>query len=584
MKRDESAYYHLGDWLVDPNRNTLSRAEQVRRLEPLAMDVLVYLMSHAQSVVSSTELMDVLWVQKLAEPRVIAKRINQIRVALGDDARRPVYIETIPKRGYRLIASVRKPEYRPPSKSQSSSSSCNEKALDAFSRGMAHLGAQDYFAPWLPAATSEFKTAVEIDPDYSLAWSYLALMYVIDALWTNPDRFAEARIAAERALAADAELGVAHTALGYIQLIVDWDIPSATDSFVRAYALHPTDTSVLLGYQLLLRVTEQYEHGKAIAEKLKRLAPTEIWTAAEQIRIYFEMRMYEKAIAEAESVKALMPGYADLVTAAAYHKLGRFEESYQTRLAAYRLHGSRCNDYLAAAESGWDQNGYEGALRAIDAVANNLDPLNRDIDNQELCILFGNPEPTVSRLSMGVQKRVPQLVGLLHNPMFDEVRPFPEYDGLLESMNLDWVPPENPARVADVARIKGFRGQSASAIKELQNVLENLPNDPRVFFWQESLAWACFADKRYEQAVEWSQKTMEGSASDHCKSFALLVQAASYDRLSLSMPATIAWDSANRQWPGTLDLQRDVKPLFIGSNTDLEVRFFAALESIQAKV
>ena len=69
------------------------------------MDVLAYLLSHAGHVISLDEMLDQFWAGH-AEPIMVAKRINQIRRALGDDVREPVYIETIPKRGYRTIAAV----------------------------------------------------------------------------------------------------------------------------------------------------------------------------------------------------------------------------------------------------------------------------------------------------------------------------------------------------------------------------------------------------------------------------------------------------------------------------------------------
>lgn len=74
------------------------------RLEPLAMNVLVYLLEHANQVVSTTTLLERFWSGRHADPGMVARCVRQIRGALGDDARSPRYVETIRKRGYRAVA------------------------------------------------------------------------------------------------------------------------------------------------------------------------------------------------------------------------------------------------------------------------------------------------------------------------------------------------------------------------------------------------------------------------------------------------------------------------------------------------
>lgn len=98
--------YRFGEWLVEPDMNRLSRDAESMHLEPLAMDVLVHLLAHHDRVVSADEVLDRVWPPLRGDTGMVKKRIGQIRHALGDDARRPIYIETIPKRGYRAIARV----------------------------------------------------------------------------------------------------------------------------------------------------------------------------------------------------------------------------------------------------------------------------------------------------------------------------------------------------------------------------------------------------------------------------------------------------------------------------------------------
>ena len=96
----------VGDWAVSPTQNLLERDGQSVKLKPRAMDVLVYLADHAGEVVSTDELISIVWQGRVVGDGTVYQSINQLRQALGDGARKAEYIETIAKRGYRLVANV----------------------------------------------------------------------------------------------------------------------------------------------------------------------------------------------------------------------------------------------------------------------------------------------------------------------------------------------------------------------------------------------------------------------------------------------------------------------------------------------
>lgn len=98
--------FQLGDWLVDPELNRLKKGEQTVSLQPKTMDLLVYLAQQTHPL-STEQLLDALWPGKVVVQAAVHQRIALIRRALGDSARAPRYIETIPGRGYRLVAAVK---------------------------------------------------------------------------------------------------------------------------------------------------------------------------------------------------------------------------------------------------------------------------------------------------------------------------------------------------------------------------------------------------------------------------------------------------------------------------------------------
>jgi TolB-like protein/DNA-binding winged helix-turn-helix (wHTH) protein/Tfp pilus assembly protein PilF len=97
----------LGDWTVDPARGRLTRGDEERRIEPKAMTVLVCLAQQAGQVVSREALEEQAWAGVVVGYDSLASAIIKLRKALGDNAKNPAYIETVPKRGYRLVCPAR---------------------------------------------------------------------------------------------------------------------------------------------------------------------------------------------------------------------------------------------------------------------------------------------------------------------------------------------------------------------------------------------------------------------------------------------------------------------------------------------
>jgi len=98
--------FRLGLWTVRPELNRISSSTEDIQLEPRLVRVLEMLAARAPDVVSRGELLDVVWHDVIVGEEALTVAISQLRRALDDDARSPRYIETIRKRGYRLLAPV----------------------------------------------------------------------------------------------------------------------------------------------------------------------------------------------------------------------------------------------------------------------------------------------------------------------------------------------------------------------------------------------------------------------------------------------------------------------------------------------
>src|SRR5438045_2676887 len=96
----------IGEWLVEPALNQLSGAGRTVKLEPKAMALLCYLAERPGQVVSREALLAAIWPGVVVGDDSLTQAVIKLRKALGDVADAPVYIQTIPKRGYRLVAKV----------------------------------------------------------------------------------------------------------------------------------------------------------------------------------------------------------------------------------------------------------------------------------------------------------------------------------------------------------------------------------------------------------------------------------------------------------------------------------------------
>ena len=91
---------------LDTGNQCLWRGEHRVPLTPKAFDVLRYLVEHPGRLVTQDELLEALWPETYVNPELIKKYILGIRKVLGDQHQNPVFIETLPKRGYQFIAPV----------------------------------------------------------------------------------------------------------------------------------------------------------------------------------------------------------------------------------------------------------------------------------------------------------------------------------------------------------------------------------------------------------------------------------------------------------------------------------------------
>ena len=106
MDRLTTIALRIGDWRVNPATGQLSKNGEVVRLEARTLRLLMYLANRAGETVSIEELLDQVWSGVVVTQDSVYQAVTSLRRLLGDDARQPAYIATVPRLGYRLVAPV----------------------------------------------------------------------------------------------------------------------------------------------------------------------------------------------------------------------------------------------------------------------------------------------------------------------------------------------------------------------------------------------------------------------------------------------------------------------------------------------
>jgi TolB-like protein/DNA-binding winged helix-turn-helix (wHTH) protein len=113
MDQPSGTSLRIGAWRVNPASGQISREGETVRVEARTMRLLLCLADRAGEVVSIDDLLEQVWTGVIVTPDSVYQAITSLRRLLGDDPKQPTYIATVPRLGYRMVASV-SPWVEPP--------------------------------------------------------------------------------------------------------------------------------------------------------------------------------------------------------------------------------------------------------------------------------------------------------------------------------------------------------------------------------------------------------------------------------------------------------------------------------------
>ena len=381
----------FGPFEADLATGEIRRGSIRRHLVGQPFEILVLLLERPGELVTREEIRSRLWPDGtfVDFEHGLNAAVNKLRNALGDSAVRPIYVETIPRRGYRFTAPVDSGESAPeqsarrpavkqgagplllaaafglavaaaslalverPQRERPGARSAempgdrvperltttersgrgraptDSEAVTAYRRGRFYQRKGESWAN--KKAIESLRDAVHRDAESPQAWAALAEAEVFE----TPSREAmpRAKEAALRAITLAPRLAEAHAALGLALTYGDHDFPSAEASFRRALALDPRCVEAHYRFALLLgvlgRFDEALEHGRRAAE----LDPFSATIQADLGRIHYFARRFGEAESALKAALELEPEHYWALTflGSVYDAQRRTSEAMKTR-------------------------------------------------------------------------------------------------------------------------------------------------------------------------------------------------------------------------------------------------------------
>ncbi|HLJ79543.1 MAG TPA: tetratricopeptide repeat protein [Acidobacteriaceae bacterium] len=417
----------FGPFELNPDGFELRRAGAKLRLERIPMQLLILLASRPGRLVRREEVIEAIWGKGsfLEAEAAINTAIRKLRAVLGDDAKSPRFIETVPTQGYRFIGVA--------------AQAAPEEATALYARGL-HFWNRKTPDSYVEAIRL-FQKAIDIDPDYALPWLGLSKSWItlgIHGLQPAHDVYPRARAAAARALQLDPSLAEAHVALADILKGYDWDWPAAESHYREALRLDPACGLAHQWYANLLSIIGRHDEAIAQAFQARAAEPLSVGPAAFAGFTCFRARRFRQALQEAESAVTLDPNspIANWFLGHVLEALDRFPEAAGVfSRAADQAHGAPM--YLSALARASAKAGDTQRASAILATLTQT-AAERYVSPLDLAIValaLGQTNAALDHLDAARQQRVMRLTEL-PMPTFDAIRPHPRVAALLAAMKL----------------------------------------------------------------------------------------------------------------------------------------------------
>ena len=306
------------------------------------------------------------------------------------------------------------------------------------------LQGRQRFARYTPEASERaihyFKRAIERDPGFALAWTSLATAYtdLAEVGAMAPEvAYARASDAVATALRLDPELGEAHTTMGYLRTVRDFDWAGAEEEFRRAIELNPNDAESYNLYGRLCAGLGRYDDAVTMLHRAQELDP--LAHRVDLATALLRAGRYEQALARAEEAAELNASHdrAQATVGWAHFLVGRQEQGL-AELEQAVLVSRRNTLWLAQLGEAYAMAGQPEKARAL------LEELHERartsyVSPYHLAYVYtglGEHDTALDWLERAVAERAGPAYGIRGSFLLAPLREHPRFQALLREMNL----------------------------------------------------------------------------------------------------------------------------------------------------
>jgi DNA-binding winged helix-turn-helix (wHTH) protein len=422
--------FDLGGWRVDPALGTLSRESQQTRLEPRLMDLLLLFAASPGRVIAKDEIASAVWGGRAIGDDTLAAAVSRLRSALGESKDKR-FIETLPKRGYRLVAT--------PDVGVAQATAGQDSEVDALlSKGRAALSVP------LPQSIAQariyFEAAVAADPKSAPAHAALAETTLVQHQVGQGASFAAAaKASALAATALDPDFALGWSLLGMATLLADRDFASADLALHKALALDADLVAAHRARAFALTATGRFVEAEREARRAVELEPLSVTARIDLIQFLLTARRFTQVLNEAKKAFRLGSNLSEAWSGQgwAHAFLGNHRDAVDALLESIRLLGTDAPT-LARLRAAFHTGGFEAFCAA---GADLLDQqrvmfVPRPMDMAMLRANAGQADAAFTALEEAIRRDDPVALLLPWLPHVDRLRNDPRFPSMLARARL----------------------------------------------------------------------------------------------------------------------------------------------------
>ena len=290
-------------------------------------------------------------------------------------------------------------------------------------------------------AIEYFRSAIEIEPNYALAYAGLAQVYYQLSTIFMPagEAMPMARAAAEHALVLDPNLAEAHTILACVQAFYDWDWSAGEASFQRALKLGPGNAVAHMFYAYFLVIRSRFD--EAIRENAiaRRLDPLSLYLRTASVYPLYEGRRFDQAIVASRELLAAEPTHwhAAMLLGQSLIATGEHREAIAVLQRASDLQSNMNSSLLGflsvAHAAAGDPATARRILQQMLAVEGSVEPLFMEAVIQ---VRLGEYDRAFELLEKSVAQRSEETLMIGNDIALDPLRSDPRFVRLQQQMHL----------------------------------------------------------------------------------------------------------------------------------------------------